>query len=625
MTSGGFTVASVSGSGYGGVQYACVSGANASAPTEESAWGTSTSFSSLSPASPYTVFARYGGDQYYEPSAASSGLVVYTAAATPGEGVGFSVNYAAETASAAEDYEISVDGMNWLTDSIDVKPGSTLYVRVAAVENGAPASDVCENVLPARPAAPVLTSTGETLEGENDGALTIGNYASDTTYEISSDNGASWSDAMVSGGGVISGLADGDYLVRVKATDTSFASNAAPATIAAGEVRTYTLSVTAQTFDDATYGYDAPAAKPLTIVSSGNSKATISSVTLRGDGASAFSLNRTDGTEVPAGATDSTTYTVAPVAGLDAGTYQAEVVVAYDNGAEATASVSFTVTPAAQAAPEGVSATSERTAGGSNGALTGLPAGSEWRAAGGAWAAAPASGTVEGLAPGSYEVRMAADRNHEASESVTLAVESFSSAHGGITYPDGTSDDGSGNAVLPEGGGTVTWPGGQTATLPGGTAVDPEAGMATTPGGSAVAPAEDGSLTVTFPDGSTATVPGGSAFGDASVTLPDGTTVAPGEGGALTVTLPDGTALTAPSGSTVAADGSVTAPDGSPVEPPQAEEPPAPEEPGAEPEAAPEPDDGLAKTGDPTSPAAPLVAVAGVAALLAVRALRRQG
>ena len=263
-------------------------------------------------------------------------------------------------------------------------------------------------------------------------------------------------------------------------------------------------------------------------------------------------------------------------------------------------------------------------AGGSDGALTGLPAGSEWRAAGGAWAAAPASGTVEGLAPGSYEVRMAADRNHEASEAVTLTVESFSSAHGGITYPDGTSDDGSGNAVLPEGGGTVTWPGGQMATLPGGTAVDPESGTATTPGGSAVAPTEDGSLTVTFPDGSTATVPGGSAFGDASVTLPNGTTVAPGEGGALTVTLPDGTALTAPSGSTVAADGSVTAPDGSPVEPSQAEGPPAPEKPGAEPEAAPEPDDGLAKTGEPTSPAT-LLAIAGVAALLAVRALRRQG
>ena len=67
---------SASGSGQGGYEYACVKGENASAPTEN--WQTGTEFSGLSSGAAYTVFARYAGNDYYNPSVASEGMTIYT-------------------------------------------------------------------------------------------------------------------------------------------------------------------------------------------------------------------------------------------------------------------------------------------------------------------------------------------------------------------------------------------------------------------------------------------------------------------------------------------------------------------------------------------------------------------
>ena len=231
---------------------------------------------------------------------------------------------------------------------------------------------------------------------------------------------------------------------------------------------------------------------------------------------------------------------------------------------------------APQAAPTGVTVGDELTAGGNDGSLSNLPAGSEWRAAGGTWTPSPESGTVGELAPGAYEVRMAAGGNYAASDSVTLTIKSFSETHGGISYPDGTTDDGSGSAVLPDGGGAITWPDGETATLPGGTVVDPASGVATTPGGETVAP-----------DGS----------------------------GSLAVTTPDGGNLTVPSGSAIAADGTVTGSDGAPLWPLPAQ--PNEGKPGADKGALP-------ATGDPGTTLALLAGVAGAATLAAARMRSRQ-
>src|SRR5699024_8948114 len=53
-----------------------------------------------------------------------------------------------------------------------------------------------------------------------------------------------------------------------------------------------------------------------------------------------------------------------------------------------------------------VSSAPETAAGGNDGSLRGLPAGSEYRLEGAAeWTPVPAGGVLEGLAPGRYEVR----------------------------------------------------------------------------------------------------------------------------------------------------------------------------------------------------------------------------
>ena len=107
--------------------------------------------------------------------------------------------------------------------------------------------------------------------------------------------------------------------------------------------KTYTLTLTAPEFDAVEEGYAQPAAKPLTITSTGNLDATIASVALSGDGAERFILNKTDGATIPAGTVDSATYTVRPKAALAIGTYTATVTATYNDGATAAAEVSFTV------------------------------------------------------------------------------------------------------------------------------------------------------------------------------------------------------------------------------------------------------------------------------------------
>lgn len=67
---------SASGSDQGGYEYACVKGENASAPT--AGWQNSNTFSSREPGTAYTVFARYAGNDYYNPSDASEGTTIYT-------------------------------------------------------------------------------------------------------------------------------------------------------------------------------------------------------------------------------------------------------------------------------------------------------------------------------------------------------------------------------------------------------------------------------------------------------------------------------------------------------------------------------------------------------------------
>ena len=307
--------------------------------TDQKTWSDTHEFTGLTAATEYTYYVRVKETENAEASQVST-VNVWTAHAAPVENEGYSIDYTAETLTVKDGYEVNtaedftgseITNGSSLTDYL----GTTLYIRHKADENGAPASTAVSIAVPARPEAPDAKGVNETFENENDGKI-IGLVA-ETDYEISNDNGLNWEDATLNGT-EITGLAPDTYLVRAKSTKTSFAGAVAEVTIATGEERTYTLNVTAPTFDSVYTGYTQPEAKAITTTSSGNSDATISSVTVSGD---SFNVGGS-GSTVPAGESI-TTWTIQPAAGLTAGTHTGTVTVTYDNGATATAEVSFVV------------------------------------------------------------------------------------------------------------------------------------------------------------------------------------------------------------------------------------------------------------------------------------------
>jgi hypothetical protein len=104
------------------------------------------------------------------------------------------------------------------------------------------------------------------------------------------------------------------------------------------------LGVTAISFDGISYGDARPEAKSITITNSGTAAANVSSLTLSGTGAKAFTLGGS-GSTVSAGGSIATR-TVQPAAALGAGTHTATITVSYDNGRTAAAQVSITITKA---------------------------------------------------------------------------------------------------------------------------------------------------------------------------------------------------------------------------------------------------------------------------------------
>ncbi|MBP3856568.1 MAG: chitobiase/beta-hexosaminidase C-terminal domain-containing protein [Ruminiclostridium sp.] len=304
-------------------------------------------------------------------------------------------------------------------NGISVTRDSYTQITVSGTPTAAASITLTAATAKTKPATPTTPSVTDcTTAGNNDGTIT--GITADMEYKKS--DAAGWTAGT---GSVITGLSNGTYYVRIKATDTTIASDNQVLTIAAytasGQVAaptfnpaagsyigtksvtiscatagatihyttdgtdptaesavyttpisvsttttikamavkdemdnssvstaiytinpaTYTLSVTAPTFDAVSVGYAQPAAKAITITSTGNSNATISSVELSGTNADSFTL--TNGTaSVTAGGTN-TSYTIRPNAGLAAGTYTATITVTYNGEATATANVSFTV------------------------------------------------------------------------------------------------------------------------------------------------------------------------------------------------------------------------------------------------------------------------------------------
>ena len=187
-------------------------------------------FTSLEAAKEYTFTVRVAESETAEASKVGT-VKVYTAHAAPAANEGYTINYATETLTVKDDYEVNtaenftgtaIQSGASLSDYI----GSTLYIRHKADANGAPVSAAVALTIPARPAAPSgLTAVNETAEGKNDGQITGVTTAME--YKLSTaDEWTACTDTT------LTNLAPGTYEVRVKGRDSSFTGNAAQVTIA---------------------------------------------------------------------------------------------------------------------------------------------------------------------------------------------------------------------------------------------------------------------------------------------------------------------------------------------------------------------------------------------------------
>ena len=335
---------------------------------------------------------------------------------------GGQVDYAKEEFNISRDYQYSFDDSTWTNCNgpipISVAAGhDTIYIRKAATSTSF-ASYSDELTVPTRPAAPTgLEATDESVDKRDDGS--ISGVTAAMQYRI---QGGAWADCPE---GTISGLADGSYEIRFKATNSALASEIAALTVNKGVPQTFTLSLSAPEFEAVTYNYAQPAAKPLTITSSGNTDSAISSVT---SSSAAFVIGK--GSETVPYGTSISDWTIQPAAGLEAGTYTATVTVAYNNGATATDTVSMVVNKAPQAAPgkpeiakrDYTSIELKPLAPNANGAVA------QYRIDGGEWQTSPVFKDLKAGTDYTFEQRYAAVGSYlasPASESVKFLTESY--------------------------------------------------------------------------------------------------------------------------------------------------------------------------------------------------------
>jgi len=168
-------------------------------------------FTGLTAGMQYYIHVRVAETDDAMPSA-SAYAAQYTLPVTPSESA-VSINYAAETISFANTYEVSTnaDFSATITSGVTLQPGMTYYVRVKAT-GGVPASESANFTVAARPEAP---STGAYSYDYEDEQIIFGG-----NYEVYTANDGTGS-AVASNGTIT----PGDTLyVRVKSTDSAPAS-----------------------------------------------------------------------------------------------------------------------------------------------------------------------------------------------------------------------------------------------------------------------------------------------------------------------------------------------------------------------------------------------------------------
>ncbi|MDG0810444.1 S-layer homology domain-containing protein [Cohnella rhizosphaerae] len=259
--------------------------------------------------------------------------------------------------------------------------GST--VNVVKKGDGTTTTDSAAQTLslPARPATPTAGKTDESVIGGSNGTLT--NVTSQMEYKKAS--AGSWTSVA---GTSVTGLAPDTYVVRVKATSSSFASAAQTVTIAA-------FNATPETKPEAEVDY---AAEQLTGLAP-NAAYTVNGTPVTADGGKVA---------------------------IDAIWLGSTVnVVKKGDGTTTTDSAAQTLSLPARPATPTAGKTDESVIGGSNGTLTNVTSQMEYKkASAGSWTSV-AGTSVTGLAPDTYVVRVKATSSSFASAAQTVTIAAF--------------------------------------------------------------------------------------------------------------------------------------------------------------------------------------------------------
>ena len=211
-------------------------------------WQSGTTFSGLTAATSYTFYARYQENGFYKGASPQSGgnAPAYTAYAAPVTNEGYSIDYAAETITVSDGYEVNTDSGfgtgTVVTSGSTVTPGQTFHVRKAA--NGSiPASEGTEFTIPARPAAPAAP----TVKSKTYSSVTLEVILG---AQYSMDGGATWQDSPEFTG--LSASTAYRFVARYGATESRFASLASAelnvttnAALSGGGYTYYTIKATA--------------------------------------------------------------------------------------------------------------------------------------------------------------------------------------------------------------------------------------------------------------------------------------------------------------------------------------------------------------------------------------------
>ena len=209
-------------------------------------WQSGTTFSGLTAVTSYTFYARYQANGFYKGASPQSGgsAPAYTAYAAPVTNEGYFIDYAAETITVSDGYEVNTDSGfgtgTVVTSGSTVTPGQTFHVRKAA-SGDIPASEGTEFTIPARPAAPAAP----TVKSKTSGSVTLEEIPG---AQYSMDGGATWQDSPEFTG--LSASTAYSFVARYGATESRFASLASAelnvttnAALSGGGVSTYTITL----------------------------------------------------------------------------------------------------------------------------------------------------------------------------------------------------------------------------------------------------------------------------------------------------------------------------------------------------------------------------------------------